>query len=76
MVSLASAGVSDLAVAPSPVGSAYSIPLSFFDHPGIGNTSYRPELVPVEAAVAPLVDSANRDRRGTDSSDSSSRYSP
>lgn len=76
MVFLASAGASGLAAALSPVDSVYSIPLFFFAHPDIDNTSYRPERVPVEAAVAPLFDSANRDRRDTDSFDSSSRYSP
>lgn len=74
MVSLASVGASGLAAAPSLVGFACSIPLFFFVHPDIDNTSYHQVLV--EVAVVPLFDSANRDRRGTDSFDSSSRYSP
>lgn len=76
MVFPASVGASDWAVAPLPVGSVYSIPLFSFVHSDIDNTFCRPEQVPEEAAVVPLVGFASYDRRDMDSFDSSSRYFP
>ena len=63
-------------MAPLLVDSVCLIPLFSFVHSDTDNTSCHLEQVPEEAAAVPLVDSANCDKRDTDSSDFSSRYSP
>lgn len=63
-------------MAPLPVGSVYSIPLFFFVHSDTDNTFCRPEQVPEEVAVVPLVGFASCDKHGMDSFDSSSRCFP
>lgn len=76
MVFPASADASDWAVAPLTVDSVCSILLFSFAHSDTGNTSCHLEQVPEGAAVVPLVDFESYDKRGMDSFDSSSRYSP